>query len=635
MTKFFSLQRFYYSWFVQDNWRVNSEAVHQHGPAQRFDHRMEGDDTTAWPASFPDSGGTLVPVGTAPFTGDSVHEGRPWQLGPRFGLRLHITPKTVIRAGGGIFYSFKTVTSGNSLAKNAPFSGTLVTTNDANNFAAAKPISAGFPAERPELWPIPGTGFYYWPEDARPPRCTSGTSMCSGNSVANMVLSVAYVGGKGTYVDVVGLEYQPGGSRARSGGDPAPLPEPQRCHRSGSVGQLDPITPCRRPSIGGWGRCASPAPGHGRTASTTLAASQATARFRTRAIWPRSGRVPLSMCVTSWRSAERIELPFGKGRHWMSPGRAPVHWVVGGWQINNIVTFQSGLAVYADDADEHSEYRDGLAVPEPDRVRRVLPSGERTIDRWFDASAFVAPAQLHFGNSGRNILYGPGTKQIDLSLFKSFPVCGEPPARISGRGIQRIQYAAVQQSERQHRIHRGGADHQRRQPDGVSADFTTDPAGAEALFLMLFAPPPPPPVSFSHEVAPIMAMHCNICHGDAGGLSTRSYVEIMAGGNLGRVIVPGDPDKSLLIHFLDGRRGENRRMPKDEAPLSITQIETIRRWIAEGAKNDDISAPTYRIKRTDVRMEHVDPDATLGPSRYRGICRGDYARSCKRSAVVV
>ena len=39
---------------------------------------------------------------------------------------------------------------------------------------------------------------------------------------------------------------------------------------------------------------------------------------------------------------------------------------------------------------------------------------------WFDASAFAAPPQYVFGNSGRNVLVGPGTKQIDFSLFKSF-----------------------------------------------------------------------------------------------------------------------------------------------------------------------------------------------------------------------
>jgi len=166
VTQFFDLHRFYFSWFVQDNWRVNSKLSINAG--------LRNDSITPWKERhdrlagvFPENGGTLVPVGTAPFSGRSVLQGRPWQLGPRLGFAYTLTPKTVIRAGGGIFYSFKTVTSGNSLAKNAPFSGTLLTTNDQNNFGAAQPISAGFPAERPEVWPINGTAFYYWPEDSK------------------------------------------------------------------------------------------------------------------------------------------------------------------------------------------------------------------------------------------------------------------------------------------------------------------------------------------------------------------------------------------------------------------------------------------------------------------------------------
>ena len=57
----------------------------------------------------------------------------------------------------------------------------------------------------------------------------------------------------------------------------------------------------------------------------------------------------------------------------------------------------------------------------PNRIASgELPSEHARIDRWFDASAFVAPGQYMFGNTGRNILYGPGTKQVDLSLFKNF-----------------------------------------------------------------------------------------------------------------------------------------------------------------------------------------------------------------------
>ncbi len=120
--------------------------------------------------------------------------------------------------------------------------------------------------------------------------------------------------------------------------------------------------------------------------------------------------------------------------------------------------------------------------------------------------------------------------------------------------------------------------------------------------MMLFMPPPPTPVSFSRDIAPIMAMYCNTCHGESGGISTRSYKELMLGGDLGTVVIPGDPDRSLLIHFLEGRRGENRRMPKNGRALSPHQIEIIRRWIAEGARNDDLPSNVYRVKLPTVEM---------------------------------
>ena len=45
-----------------------------------------------------------------------------------------------------------------------------------------------------------------------------------------------------------------------------------------------------------------------------------------------------------------------------------------------------------------------------------------TIDQWFDPTAFVViPAnQFRFGNSGRDILIGPGTVNVDASIFKQF-----------------------------------------------------------------------------------------------------------------------------------------------------------------------------------------------------------------------
>ena len=45
-----------------------------------------------------------------------------------------------------------------------------------------------------------------------------------------------------------------------------------------------------------------------------------------------------------------------------------------------------------------------------------------TVEAWFDKTAFVAPADFTFGNSGRNILRGDHVWNVDASLFKKFEV---------------------------------------------------------------------------------------------------------------------------------------------------------------------------------------------------------------------
>lgn len=118
---------------------------------------------------------------------------------------------------------------------------------------------------------------------------------------------------------------------------------------------------------------------------------------------------------------------------------------------------------------------------------------------------------------------------------------------------------------------------------------------------MPFAPPPPEPVSYHREVAKLFAFHCNGCHGEAAGLNLRDYKGAMAGGNKGKIIIAGDAENSLLIHFVDGRRGEAHRMPAGGAPLSQPQLATLRQWIAEGAR-EDAAPPPRRYERTNVSM---------------------------------
>jgi hypothetical protein len=66
----------------------------------------------------------------------------------------------------------------------------------------------------------------------------------------------------------------------------------------------------------------------------------------------------------------------------------------------------------------------GSASPQPDRI--CNGAGPKTVEEWFNTSCFTtAPLALalsngtaSFGNSGRNILFGPGLNQWDVSFIK-------------------------------------------------------------------------------------------------------------------------------------------------------------------------------------------------------------------------
>lgn len=72
---------------------------------------------------------------------------------------------------------------------------------------------------------------------------------------------------------------------------------------------------------------------------------------------------------------------------------------------------------------------------------------------------------------------------------------------------------------------------------------------------------------------------CTVCHGQGGqaGIDLRSYQAIMAGGNMGEIVIPGDAKNSLLIKVQSGEQPHF-------AQFSETEIEQIIQWINNGAK---------------------------------------------------
>jgi hypothetical protein len=51
-----------------------------------------------------------------------------------------------------------------------------------------------------------------------------------------------------------------------------------------------------------------------------------------------------------------------------------------------------------------------------------LPGDQRSIDAWFNKSAFSIPAQFTFGNAGYGIILGPGYFDVDLGIHREFQI---------------------------------------------------------------------------------------------------------------------------------------------------------------------------------------------------------------------
>jgi len=91
------------------------------------------------------------------------------------------------------------------------------------------------------------------------------------------------------------------------------------------------------------------------------------------------------------------------------------------------------------------------------------------------------------------------------------------------------------------------------------------------------------PLVFERDVRPLLKAHCWHCHGEEaepeGGFDARLARLVIAGGDSGPAVVPGDAEGSLLH-----RRIAAGEMPPGPVKVSADELRTIARWIAEGAR---------------------------------------------------
>jgi hypothetical protein len=123
------------------------------------------------------------------------------------------------------------------------------------------------------------------------------------------------------------------------------------------------------------------------------------------------------------------QLPFGRGQRFLNQGKV-LHYLVGGWELSGVYSIYSGqfLTPQWTGPDPVGAAFTASRTPaqvtiRPDHLRDAnLPSGQRTVSRWFDAAAFRAPQAGQFGTSAKGVIKGPGSNIFNAGLMKTIPL---------------------------------------------------------------------------------------------------------------------------------------------------------------------------------------------------------------------
>ena len=113
------------------------------------------------------------------------------------------------------------------------------------------------------------------------------------------------------------------------------------------------------------------------------------------------------------------QLPFGRGKQFLNNSRL-LDEAVGGWQLAGTVILQTGnpFSVYGNQANYSLA---GTQFPNWNPGVSWKPAHQSILD-WFNPAAFTEPAPGTWGNVRRNSLYGPGINTFNLEAAKSFSI---------------------------------------------------------------------------------------------------------------------------------------------------------------------------------------------------------------------
>jgi Carboxypeptidase regulatory-like domain len=441
----------YLSTFVQDDWKVSPRLTLSYGlryeydkaPVDAFDAVSNFDPRTGsivvptqqvlqqkvnplFPSQIP-----IITAAQAGFPSRPLRNASTLDFQPRFGFayRPFSNNKTVLRGGYGIYYDSL---GGDlfSLMSGGPFGLTVAYTN---NIAAGQPLLT---FERPFL----GTGatgavnLNATTLNMVDPRVQQMNFTVERELMENLGLRVSFIRTLSTRLLYATNINQPQASTIpfNQNRRPYPLYNNILLYQNGGTQSYNALsTTVNRHFSKGlefegawtWAKNLTDADEFGRTqGGPTIENTYNRVRQRGDAQYAPRHRI---FGTAIW------QIPAGKGRRWLDRGGVS-DWVFGGWQLSATYDWQTGdfmTPSFTGSDPSNTNTIGGI----PDRIADGnLPADQRTLARWFNGAAFVAPPNGRFGNSGTGILIGPNRQAGNLGLFKSFHPTERIAVRVQG-----------------------------------------------------------------------------------------------------------------------------------------------------------------------------------------------------------
>jgi hypothetical protein len=447
-TNFISSQKVAHAWYFQDDWKATSKLTFNIGIryelfspiAERFARQSN---------YIPETRTLVIPAGPnqdaplpANFARDfplvTVQRGQadkymiPWDktnLGPRIGVAYQVGQKTVLRGGWGMFYGGEENQGGDpNRGLNVPFNQ-IMDLNLDSAFQQGHPFltrfSDGFPTN---IFTLPANiSFRGVAENFRNPLVHKWNFTIQQDLGWGSALEVSYIGSKGSRQLVL---WNPNTPR----NDPQPgadvnsrrlYPELRGGMTIANTFGLSNYNALaakfEKRYSDGLTFTSSYTYGHTlANTGTTLSGSSGFALYDiqcgfgceySNAAWDIRHR---------WATNFTYDLPFGRGRKYASGVSKAADFVVGGWQMNGILTFSTGQPFTFRSQNCVSSFNACRPDAVPGKDPMQAPAGGRTPDQWFDVTAVQNPAVGTGGNIGPQTGVGPGIKALDFSVFKDF-----------------------------------------------------------------------------------------------------------------------------------------------------------------------------------------------------------------------